>query len=348
MELASRTLRTTSTPRNSAALSGIVSLVFVIAPLTACGSSKSPANPGKAPNVVLYDTNNYSSQSTLALNTMDTKAATEQDICWTDLTQDLQCHNVNPQADIDNVSLIRFQKTHEEVQKMLISGGEFDQSQVDVYRQHHTDHQSTCTKLSAFTSIDNKPINITQDFSAGSQYSYVLLAATTTTPAVGSATMVFVNPLDASDVAPLNIPMGCKLLTVDANLHSLTKVVVPTEGPWIVDWSHITKYGTGPTAQFGDFEFLDLTIGFSQNKTVADLEQNFFDIETSATRLWHVGNINSGAGAHSADLSLAVDDQGNPFTGFDQKDGVWAIALRCPTCQNPMPLVLTIVDFGGN
>jgi hypothetical protein len=348
MNLASKVLPTIGIRRSSAALTGIVSLVCVTIPLAACSSSKSPAGSGTAGNIMLNDDNNYSSHSTLTLNTIDTKAATEQDICWTGLTQDLQCHNVDPLADIDNVSLIRFQKTHEEVQQMLISGGEFDQSQVDVYRQRHADHQSTCAKLSEFTSIDNKPINIAQDFAEGTTYTYVLIAATTFTPAVGSATMVFVHPLDAADVAPLDIPIGCNLLTVDADLHTLTKVVMPTQGPWVVDWSHITKYGTGPTAAFGDFEYLDLTIGFSQNKTVADLEKNFFDIETSATRLWHVGNINSGAGAHSADLSLATDAEGNAFTGFNQQDGVWAIALRCPTCQNPMPLVLTIVDIGGD
>ena len=343
MNLASKTRPTTSTRRSSAALTGIVSLVCVMVPLAACSSSKSPAGGGTAGNIMLYDENNYSSQSTLTLNSISTKAATDQDICWTGLTQDLQCHSVDPLADIDNLSLVRFQKTHEEVQVYLLSG-EFDSKKVDRYNMHHTDHLSTCAKLSEFSSIDNKAINIAQDLAASTSdinYSYVLMGATTTQPGVGSASMVFVNPLDSADVAPLDIPIGCKLLKVDADLHSLTKVTAPTQGPWVVDWSHVTK----DFSAYGDY--FDLTIGYSKGRGVADLEKNFFDIETSATHLWHVRNIPSGN--HSAKLSLAMDDDGNPFTGFEPQDGVWAIALQCPTCQNPMPVVLTIVDtIGGD
>jgi hypothetical protein len=33
-----------------------------------------------------------------------------------------------------------------------------------------------------------------------------------------------------------------------------------------------------------------------------------------------------------------------PFAGFSRNDGIWALGLLCTTCQNPAPVVLTILE----
>ena len=35
---------------------------------------------------------------------------------------------------------------------------------------------------------------------------------------------------------------------------------------------------------------------------------------------------------------------GELFTGFDRGPGVWLLALMCSTCQNPAPILLTVLE----
>ncbi|MBN1609054.1 MAG: hypothetical protein JW940_20670 [Polyangiaceae bacterium] len=86
-----------------------------------------------------------------------------------------------------------------------------------------------------------------------------------------------------------------------------------------------------------------LLIGFYKEKTPADLEARFFDIETLATSLWELALT----GGRTADLVQAVEHGTDAaFEGFTRTDGVWILALLCSTCQNPAPVVLTILDPG--
>ncbi len=160
--------------------------------------------------------------------------------------------------------------------------------------------------------------------------------------------MTFLNPTSASQNTAASIPQGCGMLKFDANLHALTKVVVPTQGPWTVDWSHITRFGDGTAVDFGSLDSLDVIVGFYKNMTVSDLETHFFDIETLAgDNMWRIKNVP--LLSHTANLSVAQNSQGALFNGFDPQDGVWAIGLQCPTCQNPAPVILAIVDtIGGD
>ena len=76
--------------------------------------------------------------------------------------------------------------------------------------------------------------------------------------------------------------------------------------------------------------------------SVEDLEQQVFDIELIATEIWELGLDRE----TEADLSEARSrDGGAAFDGFaDRSDGVWLLALMCSTCQNPAPLLLSVLE----
>jgi hypothetical protein len=84
-------------------------------------------------------------------------------------------------------------------------------------------------------------------------------------------------------------------------------------------------------------------IGFYQDKTAADLQANFKDIEQIATTLYEVPVA---PGARDVDLANAKVRAGTTaFPGFSsQTNGVWALAVTCSKCQVPAPILMTILD----
>jgi hypothetical protein len=275
---------------------------------------------------------------------VDTVAGQDVDICWTGLTKDLQCHDVAPATDIKNISLVQFvNKTQQQAQVDLISGT-LSRSDV-VYRDFHTPGDSTCTKLSTVKALgsDGAAINLAQDY-VESAATYVIIASDTTTVAAGARSMVFVTPKAGNSNTKVDIPSGCEKLVFNANLHELTKVSVPAKGPWVADWSQVTKDSEGKDPNLITTNY-DLILGH-YDKSVAELESDFFNIETSATKLWRIKNID-GSSTTSKNLGYAQAADGSLFTGFEPADGIWALGLQCPDCQNPAPMFLTILEPSG-
>jgi hypothetical protein len=76
--------------------------------------------------------------------------------------------------------------------------------------------------------------------------------------------------------------------------------------------------------------------------TVADIEDQILDLELMATQMYEIGL----SGGRTADLELGLErTSGEPFSGFERsEEGVWLLALMCSSCQNPAPVVLTVLS----
>jgi hypothetical protein len=303
----------------------------------ACGGAG--GSPGA--RILLGDANNYRATASLAIPTVETAPATDLDICWTAATADLECHPVAPASDIDSVGLLRLRGlTVPQIESQLVSGT-LPQAKVDGYVQYATDHATTCMKLSQF-SFFGTAANVAALYVESTLETYLLVFAHGLKLGTGSQTMVFIAPTAASANTRVDVPTGCGLLDFTADLGSLTHVPVAAAGPWTVDWGQVTTDSSGESVAHANID--RLMVGFYQGMTVADLETRFFDIETLATSLWELPV----PGGHSADLGLAVERKsGAAFTGFSRRDGVWMLALLCSTCQNPAPVVLTILEPSG-
>jgi hypothetical protein len=306
-----------------------------------CGSDASDdgAKQGSRGTILLQDENNYSSVSSLSIPVVQT-AVGDLDICWKDAVKDLQCHDVDPVAELDNVSLLRFlHLSNEEVEKKLTSG-QLSQSQVDGYLDFKTDHDSTCTKLSALSFFGTE-IDVAKEYVASSERKYMLIFSKGTTPGVGARTMTFIEPTEDSTNTVVDAPEGCGMLDFKANLSDAVPMAVGAKAPWLVDWQDVTVDGQrNPIA----YQSIDrLMLGFFQDATVAELQDRIFDIEQIATSLWELPLT----GGRKAELSFAEErTTGEPFAGFDRTDGVWLLALLCSTCQNPQPVVLSVLAPG--
>lgn len=308
--------------------------------LLACGdkaddtSAREDVCDGRA--LALSDANNYGFTGALDVPVAVTASATDVQICWDQLTQDIQCHALDPAEDIDVVGLVRFASLSQEEVAQGLSTNSLQQTEMSGYAQFENDAGQTCASLSAM-SFFGTPIDVPTEYTdAGG--TYLLLLSTGTTLGVGARMISFLEPTPSASATAVAVQSGCGVLDFSVDLRSREAARVCATGDTTVDWTAVTVDGQGNPLDAGQVD--SLFLGFYEGASVADLEADFLNIETSATRLWSL-DIDAGA---SADLSLASDGS-STFDGFAAYgEGVWLIALRCSRCYNPAPLFVGVLQ----
>lgn len=290
-------------------------------------------------NVLLLDEHNYNSTSSLAIPTIETASGVDLEICWPELAKDIRCHDVEPEADIDTVALLRFLHLSEADVEVELTSGELAMSEVDGYLEYLTDHESTCAPLSSMTFFGT-PIEIEEEYVESEDHTYLMLFAAGTTPGVGARSMVFVKPTEGSTNTRVDAMAGCGFLDFSAELTSVEKVSIPSDGPWLIDWRDVTQDSLGNEIVFENID--GVVIGFYEGMTLEEIEAQILDLEQIATSLWEIEL----EGGRTADLAEARGRDGSgSFTGFAQdEEGMWLLGLTCSTCQNPSPIVLAVLE----
>ncbi len=317
-------------------------IACLVALSTACENTDGTegSDDGERGNIWLVDANNYRSMSSLSIPTVETGSGTDLDICWSNVIDDIQCHEVAPQADIDNVALLRFLNLTEEEVELKLTSGELAQSEIDGYLEYNTDHASTCTKLSSM-SFFGTAIEIEEEYVESSDRTYLLVFTEGTTPGVGARAMTFAKPTAASANTMVEGLPGCGMLDFSADLSSIEAVPVETSGPWVVGWRDVTRDSQGGEIVFENID--GVLLGFYGGMTAAELQGQILDLELIATSLWEIELT----GGKIADLAQAESrSDGSKFTGFEG-DGTWVLGLMCSACQKPSPIVLAILDPGA-
>jgi hypothetical protein len=308
--------------------------------LTCCSDSGSEKPSEVAESAIaLTDANNFESESALDVPSLEVAADADLDICWDAVNQDIQCHDVVPAENLNNVTLLRFLNLSEEQVEERLTSGQLSQSEVDGFLEYNTTPDSSCTTLSEF-SFFGTPVEIEEEFTESDEHIYMLLVTEGTTPGVGARTMMFLRPTANSSTTEVQVETGCGMLSFEATLSSLEKVSMPAAGPWNIDWRQITRDGGGAEVPFQSID--RVLIGFYEGMGITDLEEDILDIELIAANLWEVELD----GGKTADLSDAKErDTGESFEGFEKDvEGTWLLGLMCSTCQNPAPILLTVID----
>lgn len=309
------------------------------------GRGSSDPGAGGAPDgessaaVVLDDQNNYRAEVRLSIPTVETASARDLDICWADLDSDPRCDSLTPEADIDNIALLRMQDLSEEEVEEKLATGHLEMADVSGYFDYPTDHESTCAELSSL-GFFGTPIDLEEYYTESEQTRYVLLFTQGTTPGLGAQSMLFLKPFAASANTTVNAVPGCGQLETSAELSSAMPVAVPAQGPWTVDWSQLETdaFGNPLEPLFVD----GLFIAFYEDASVQEIEQDVTQLQADASQLWEMEVPNQTA----VDLSDArVGDEGAPFAGFDNgARGVWLLGLVCNSCLGPLPPALFVLE----
>lgn len=302
----------------------------------ACGSDKTPSSSSSEDIKILAE-NQYTSTASLEIPAVTTAAA-DLTISWDALDKDLQCHDVSEPDGIRNLTLLRFEKTEAEVAERLAGDPIAASELYDVYYGYKTMGKDTSTKLSDFTTLTgSKTLDVEQGYVEG-DITYLLIALSSEALGVGARSMTFLRPSADSVVDEVPIESGCGILKFSAEFQQ--PVSVPKQGPWTVDWSDVGVDGQGRPTSFAGVD--KLLVGFYPGRDVKSIEDKIFDIEQDAAPLYEL-TLKSGT---SADLATArTRDSGEKFAGFAQdQDGTWLLALTCSTCQNPQPIVMTVLE----
>lgn len=322
------------------------SIALVLSALTGCGGGDEGddgGSPTTEANVLLTNASNYTSDSTLNLPVVPTRSGQDLDICWSDIDKDIQCHDIDPAEDIDNVALLRIPELSKEEIETKLSLGQLKTAEVAEYFDFPTESSGaeTCTTLSALSLFGANAIDPAEDYVESDTDKYVLLFSTGTTLGVGGRALMFLEPSADSDVASVAAPVGtdCNTLDFNADLSSNT-ISVPADGPWMVNWEGVTKDPVGNPVVYS--KLTKLLVAFYEGMTPETLEQSFLDIELLFTSLYEV---EIPEGERSMDLAEAKErNTGEAFPGFTRTDGVWAIGLLCETCQNPAPVFMGVLE----
>lgn len=314
-------------------------LLFVAAGCEDTGAEKKNQ---PTPTVFLSDANNYRAMGTLAIPTIETASGADLDICWPELETDLRCHAVAAAEEIDSLALVRLLLTEEEVEGRLAGPGIL-MSEVAGYLSYQPADGVTCAKLSDLT-LFGSPVDLREEYVERADMTYMLLFATGTQIGVGGRTMAFLKPTASSANTAVDAPAGCGLLDFSADLGVLSPLPLPQQGPWVLGWQGVTKDGQGNAASLAKID--GLVLGFYEGQTVQQVQSKILDIEIIATNLW---DLTLRQGSTAADLSKAKErSSGAPFAGFQRSaPGTWLLGLTCSTCQNPAPVVLTVLAPAG-
>jgi hypothetical protein len=276
------------------------------------------------------DANNYSYSGTVDIPSFPTAERVNVEICFDAVTEDIQCHALDPAADIVTLGMGRFLLSEEELEDKL-GGNTLQQSEATGYVEIQPQGQ-TCVNTGDL-SFFGTPIDVPNDYYTGP--AYMVLLTDTTTPAQGTRALAILLPSKDSDVTRVDLSPECGVLDFTADLASAASLPV-SEKDTEVDWSGVQSDGLG--AQFDPTSPNLLTLAHYTDETVENLQDNFFDIELLADTQWNLDL----KGEKVADLSTATTDGGDAFPGFESS-GIYLLGLRDTGSPNPAPLFLTVL-----
>jgi hypothetical protein len=315
-------------------------VLFLSASTTACGSGDDDGDGGG--DVVVTDENNYTATARLMIPVVQTAPSANVQFCLDSLTKNLQCHDLSPLGDIDNVTFLQIQGMSKEVVTSKLEDDTFATSDVKTYMEYRTDHATSCVNLGDMISLGDPgpPIELNTHYVEDPNMTYLVLFTQGTSPGVGAQSMLFLEPTSASSGTAAPALSGCDMLQFVPDLQSSTPLSIKKTGPWEIDWSGLTRDSQGNPVKFNRVD--RLVIGFYENLTLADLEAQIFDLETLPKDLYEI----SLTGQREANLADAVHTvTGQSFSGFDQAtEGVWIFGLLCGGCQTPAPIVLSTIQ----
>lgn len=285
--------------------------------------------------VYLADGNNFSYVGTVDAPSLDVASGQDLHICWAQLTEDIQCHEMDPTVDVGILTLARFLNLTEAEIERQISDDTLEQSALSGFLDYPVPEGETCAQLADFT-LQGTPVDLAEEFYEGGG-TYLLLAGSGTEPGLGTRAMMFLDPLEASENTEVAFEPACGTLDFSVDLASLAPIALPAEAEsWIVDWGGLTVNGLGHPFELSTID--RLMIGNYADWGLPDLEEHFLDLQLDASGLWYLDT----GGAFSADLATATGDDG-AFPGFSAS-GSWVLALMCTRCTNPAPLFLTVIE----
>lgn len=316
----------------------VASLVF--SPwLVACGNGDGePAIPGDAH---IKDENNYGVISKLAIPVVPTTPGADLKVCWDQITQDFMGHDVVAGGEF-GIKAVHWgaitRLTEAQIEDQFATGTFDSNKYLKLIRTFSLpDTSTTCAQLSEFKN-GTTPMSPATEYVVSEGNKYMLLF--TSSPVQGELvrSSLFIKPTDGSDVTSVDGVNGDGELQFAADFNK-PKVDIPAAGPWVVEWSQLTKDGVGVEADKAKID--SLRLAFYPGYDTAKLAQDALMYDRIPTATFYKIAI---ANSESVDLAATQTDSGQAFTGFTDTSGLWVVALECSKCQLPAPVAVVVLN----
>jgi hypothetical protein len=305
--------------------------------LSGCGSDSN----GSKSNAQIRDENNYTVKSDLTIPIEDTQPGADLEVCWDEVATDFMGHDVVPGTDtgIKGVHWGQITRLTEEQIQQQFAIGTFDSTKsVKKIRTFPvTDATTTCAKLSQFHTGESYLVPA-QDYIV-SVDKYMLLFASSQVQGEATRSALFIKPTEGSNVIKVHGRSGGPELQFSADFNK-PKVDIPAKGPWVVDWSALTKDCVGVDVVFGNIE--TILLAYYPGYDTAKLAANALNYDRIPGATYYKATIPGGE--RSADLAEVKTEGGQAFTGFTSTDGLWVVALECSKCYLPAPIAAVILN----
>ncbi len=295
--------------------------------LLACSLDPAASDAVEGPCVrcTILNANQYRLDAELTVESVRVRAEHDATVDFTGLTVDLQGHPIDPLTDVDQASLLAFRDlTPDEVREGLEAN---TLEQADVVLWLTAFPTTGVVALSEFGTMGNT-LDAPRYFLSGSTWVLALQSNEGRT----ASSMVFLLPDAASDRSEITLTNDTSHLTAEVDLDAFDVVPVAADDPGLVlDWSAVEMDGFGHAFASSDVSQMLLT---RYDATPAELASAVLDLERIAAESWTMEL----GGSTWANLGALRGD--TEFTGITA-GSTWVLMLRCETCLNPAPFLLT-------
>lgn len=277
----------------------------------------------------LTDENQYRYAADLRARTVPLAAGADALVRWDTLAHDIHGHPRDPVEDIDAARLVAFRGLGPDEVLDALERDDLSQSAVTLYLTcAPTDAACALTEFGLLGNV----LDVTEYFVPG-QATWLVALASDDEP--GASAFLFLDPTEGIDADEAVVDDDASALDVDVDFESLAPVRVPVGRPDVdVDWSGVTRDGLGNPFYAPSVDGLLLA---RYDATPAELAERVFDLEEDALERW---SLRLEGSTHA---SLADVEGDTPFAGV-APGSTWVLALRCSSCLNPAPRVLTFLE----
>lgn len=298
--------------------------------LLACSLDSESEDSATGPCVrcAVTDTNQYRLDAELTVASMSVRAEHDVTVDFTALTLDLQGHPLDPLTDVDQASLLAFRDlSPDQVREGLVAN---TLEQADVVLWLTAFPVAGIVALSEFGTMGNT-LDAPRYFLSGSTWLLALQSDEGRT----ASSMVFLVPDLAAETSAVALSNDTSRLTAEVDFEAFEAVAVAANDPSLVlDWSSVKIDGFGHEFAASDVSELLLA---RYDETPTELSSAVLDLERLAAESWTMAL----GGSTWANLGALRGD--TPFSGISP-GSTWVMMLRCETCLNPAPFLLTRIE----
>ena len=310
------------------------------------GGDSDSGEVDEALEIVAEDAFNYSFSSSLEIETVPVKSLSNIRFDWSGVTTDMLGHPFNPNTSVDMMEVMAWRYEPEDLLAAInndamnmgnfVAAGYINTEQsmsegyfLDVLSPSGGDWEDDVLLAFLDTAIYDP-----------AETTYFAMVAEGFNLGSGTKMIIFFKPSPDETNTEVVMNNESTILRYEADLTSLEPLCVPLgDSNIVLDWlDNDILLENAMGGEWIPTKINDVMIAHYANKTPAQLEEEFLNLELIADDMWSVF-LSAG---QSVNFSRLKDAEGNAFPGIDDT-GTWIVALKCGECNNPAPWFLSIL-----